>query len=96
MFILSSANGHLYRFYFGAIMDRIVLVAMNILVEVLSLRDRHSVLLRAYLGMELLYYKESRAGKVHKRKQHAAITILSRMQNMPRPDLSKSFNLSEL
>lgn len=45
MFILSSGNGHLCCFYFGAIMDRIVLVAMNILVEVLSFRDRHSVLL---------------------------------------------------
>ena len=83
-------------FYFGAIMDRIVLVAMNILVKVLSFRDRHSVLLRAYLGMELLYYNVSRVGEVHKHEQHAAITILSRMENTPRPDLSKSFNLSEL
>ena len=33
--------------------------------------------------MELLYYKVSRAGEVHKHEQHAAITILSRM--IPRP-----------
>lgn len=76
-------------------MDRIVLIAMNIVVEV-SFRDRHSVLSRAYLGMEFLYYKVSRVGEVNKHEQHAAITILSKMENMPRPDLSKSFNLSEL
>ena len=34
LFILSSANGLLCCFYFGAIMDRIALVAMNILAQV--------------------------------------------------------------
>ena len=58
-------------------------------------RYRHSVLLGVYLGMEL-YYKVSIVGEVDKHEKHGAITILNGMENMPRPDLSKSLNLSEL
>lgn len=45
--------------------------------------------------MELLYNKGSVIGEVDKCEQNSAITILNGMKNVPRPDLSKSVNLSE-
>lgn len=44
LFILSSANGHSCCFYFGTIINRIAVVARNILY-MSFFRHRHSVLL---------------------------------------------------